>query len=393
MLFRSVKKFVQAAGQTLDPSDRVMFLVDDDLFLGEDFDVLDLRLEDTQPMVAFSIGRGQPFSVTTVSAPLLDRSIVGPTLDERIAGATAAHELGHTYKLGDEYQTTRDSLYSLSTSALQDVERFENIQLDQTLRITHDPSSAATLRGANKVLPDVTRIKWNVHRISKASPASSITAVATGQRLAVAAGQPSRWTPGEFAFLRNSITLAKNILNEARYASIAVQIVAVDNAANTVDVSIPQGTDISVVGKNPLLYVPQKRKDGTTLGLIDPAVLAYLAAQGPFPNPVPCTGASGPHDNDAQPCPSIPNFSAPSVSSQAIGLYEGGLEVSCGVYRPAGRCKMRNYKDLEIVSTTGPQVKTEVVVVEFCFVCMYSIVDRLDPSQHEGLDKIYPRDC
>jgi hypothetical protein len=388
-----VQKFVQTAGQSLAPNDRVMFLVDDDVLLGEDFDVLDLRLEDTQPMVAFSIGDGQPFAITTVTAPLLDRTIVGPTLDERRAGATAAHELGHTYKLGDEYVTKRNSLGPFSTSALQDLERFENTQFDQTLRITHDPTSTQTLRGANKVLPDVTRIKWNVHRISKASPASAITAVAAGQQLAVAPGQASRWTPGEFAFLRNSITLAKNILNEARYAMIAVQVVSVDTSANKVVVSIPQGTDVTVVGTNPLLYVPQKRKDGTTVGLIDPAVLAYLAAQGPFVNPVSCTGTWTPQDNAAQPCPSIPSFSAPSVQSQAIGLYEGALGSSCGVYRPAGRCKMRNYNDIAILSTTGPQVKTEVVIVEFCFVCLYSIIDRLDPSQHEGLDKIYPRDC
>jgi hypothetical protein len=61
-----------------------------------------------------------------------------------------------------------------------------------------------------------------------------------------------------------------------------------------------------------------------------------------------------------------------------IGLYEGGNGNSCRVYRPAGGCKMRNQ------SGEGREG-------EFCFVCKYLIVNRVDAGQHDRLDDEYPR--
>jgi hypothetical protein len=58
-----------------------------------------------------------------------------------------------------------------------------------------------------------------------------------------------------------------------------------------------------------------------------------------------------------------------------IGLWEGGFYVDCGVYRPAGRCRMRSNHE-----------KT----LPFCHVCKYLMVDRVDPTQHPALDAFYP---
>jgi hypothetical protein len=60
-----------------------------------------------------------------------------------------------------------------------------------------------------------------------------------------------------------------------------------------------------------------------------------------------------------------------------IGVYEGGGYVECGIFRPAGRCRMRTGLD-----TTIP----------FCHVCRYLIVDAIDPSKHGELDsKMYSK--
>jgi len=67
---------------------------------------------------------------------------------------------------------------------------------------------------------------------------------------------------------------------------------------------------------------------------------------------------------------------APKDRGDIVGLYEGANYHDCGVFRPAGRCKMRKG-----MSTTQP----------FCHVCRYVIVDTIDPTLHGDLDKLYPQ--
>jgi hypothetical protein len=69
-------------------------------------------------------------------------------------------------------------------------------------------------------------------------------------------------------------------------------------------------------------------------------------------------------------------FIPPPVPAPAdiIGIYEGGGLHDCGVFRPAGRCKMRDG------TAQG---------FPFCHVCRYVIVDRVDPTKHGELDDLY----
>jgi hypothetical protein len=72
------------------------------------------------------------------------------------------------------------------------------------------------------------------------------------------------------------------------------------------------------------------------------------------------------------------------VKADTLGLYEGGGDISCDIYRPSGRCKMRNPGDLD---SNG-----RITFDEFCFVCQYVLVELNDASKHEALDNDYPRD-
>jgi hypothetical protein len=65
----------------------------------------------------------------------------------------------------------------------------------------------------------------------------------------------------------------------------------------------------------------------------------------------------------------------PANPQDIIGIYEGGGGHDCGVFRPAGRCKMRQGDDASVV---------------FCHVCRYAIVDFVDPGKHGELDLLYP---
>ena len=68
----------------------------------------------------------------------------------------------------------------------------------------------------------------------------------------------------------------------------------------------------------------------------------------------------------------IANFKPPCKSYKLVGLYEGGSRWTGMVYRPAGLCKMRDQKG-----------------GEFCHVCKYLIVNRVDPGNHALMDKKY----
>jgi hypothetical protein len=73
------------------------------------------------------------------------------------------------------------------------------------------------------------------------------------------------------------------------------------------------------------------------------------------------------------------NFRRPPgliADADLIGVYEGAWYRECGVFRPAGRCRMR----------TGFQD-----TIPFCHVCRYLIVDAVNPGVHAALDDIYSK--
>jgi hypothetical protein len=389
-----IRRYISAAGFTVKPDDRVVFLIDDDLVGGLHVDVEGIPAV-SPPTVTASVGRKAWITNVVAAGALLDRTISGASLDEANAGALLAHELAHTYALGDEYEDNRKRTHSAINSRM--FERYENIQHDISLRLA---GNSNPLRGDPSHVPplpagvlDVKRIKWNIHRVAKISPASQIAVVSGHYRLTLARGQASRWGAGERAFLRNSLLVPKDVRLEPRTTAISIQVITTDLNHDTVDVQVPAGFDIATLGPRPLLYVAKTNSHGAELALIDPAVLAFLGTNGPFPKGQPCLDGDPDHYNDDRACPPIPNFSRPSNHADAIGLYEGGGNYSCDVYRPAGRCKMRKWNDTVIESTTGPAVIHRTEIVGFCFVCSYILVDRIDATQHERLEKDYPRDC
>lgn len=75
----------------------------------------------------------------------------------------------------------------------------------------------------------------------------------------------------------------------------------------------------------------------------------------------------------------ITDFKPPCKSYKLVGIYEGGGTYTGMVYRPSGLCKMRKSSD----AGTGDG--------EFCHVCKYLIVNRVDPGLLAILDgKHYP---
>ena len=71
----------------------------------------------------------------------------------------------------------------------------------------------------------------------------------------------------------------------------------------------------------------------------------------------------------------IPALSRPPSRNlpRIVGLYEGGHGYYCNLYHPSGYCIMRASQDIS----------------NFCHVCCYVLVDKLDPSLHVEVDKQY----
>jgi hypothetical protein len=85
-----------------------------------------------------------------------------------------------------------------------------------------------------------------------------------------------------------------------------------------------------------------------------------------------------PNSNPDEPV-DVPGFKAPCDRYKLIGIYEGAQYATGMAYRPTGLCKMRRQ------SEDGPGDG------EFCHVCKYLIVSRIEPALHGLLDlRYYP---
>jgi len=137
---------------------------------------------------------------------------------------------------------------------------------------------------------------------------------------------------------------------------------------------------------------------GSSKGLISQRVLDYLKGSIPDLPPLPLyirditTCMSDKLDSESKFPPetlwtklSNQQWKNNNRTADLIGLYEGGGGYGCGIYRPAGRCKMRESS----LSDSFDFSKRDLRSTDFCFVCMYLIVEQIDPSVLQELDRYY----
>jgi hypothetical protein len=163
---------------------------------------------------------------------------------------------------------------------------------------------------------------------------------------------------------------------------LPVTVTAGSNATTDVDMStfahdlflahFSAGTSYSVI--RPL------RVAGDEIKLVAAPILKHINdSNGPLNAPpgtptAACVAASSSSSNMTP--TNLPALSRmPRTKADIVGIYEGGAYHDCGVFRPAGRCRMRENN-----------VDTNV----FCHVCRYTIVDAINPAAHGDLDKLYP---
>jgi hypothetical protein len=293
-----------------------------------------------------------------------------------------SHEFSHII-LGDEYHADHEGESRLRPDNPNHQEAARGITLFSNLTHIGVVGSTTTPEAI-----DPGRIKWGKwHRIamadSLAAPAANVGSPISGEieiRLRTRQGQ--RWKALEGSVTQR-VFLRNKDLNENRPHSTARLLgpLSVVSASANGDTLVLSGGNVSGPDDFPqgsTLYLP-------LLGsptLIHSNVMQHLASTGrPFSHSTNCAAFVS-NGSSGEPDPDIANFIYPSNRYEVIGIYQGGGGFNCGVYRPAGMCRMRSY---DRQAPRGDTKRTK-----FCFVCQYALVNELDPAQHEHINNEYP---
>ena len=195
-------------------------------------------------------------------------------------------------------------------------------------------------------------------------------------------GKVSRWRKGERAFLHSGSggeVIELFITADPAVAQNTITLRTI-SLFNTLPGSLNEYKAGSILSED------RQYKDNSEKFVAERAVIDHMRDRKiPLSNnfkdsaPDGCRELLGKEDTEADKPPvNIGGMKRLCKDYRLIGLYEGGNSHTCRVYRPAGGCKMRNQSDQ---GSEG----------EFCFVCKYLIVNRVDAGQHERLDGQYPR--
>lgn len=300
---------------------------------------------------------------------------------------TFAHELAHTFGLGDEY--AEESATYTGTEA--DLDIWANLTTFATVLgpdvDPNDPNAPKQVR--------FNHIKWNWHRIRKAC----VMARPLGMRLGglylafVRKGTGFQFAKGDFVRLRQRDTRkvigTDPVTSNVEFVVDSVSADDLDPPHNPALMTIvlkneSVGINIDSFGAGSIVYMPIAAAPPS-----DPVLQPYqtLVAPGgerlmnkigstmlgavcdpsaPGGTQVPAVGEHG--DPDGK----IAADDLPGV----VGVYFGGRLFACGILHPTGHCMMR---------TTGEDTS------RFCPVCRYALVDRIDPDQHWWIDREYEK--
>jgi IgA Peptidase M64 len=295
---------------------------------------------------------------------------------------TVAHEFGHSFNLDDEYETSRGDGKGADAgdSAGDNIARLGFLRVDPNLR---------------KLDPD--KVKWFQLQRMEVSSRLLADSVAAPGRITVTVGRDAigKWVDVKAEAKKESreanVSLRNFKVVEGRQLPLAsgddqflprLDIGEINEEAGTLVLTgseMPASPAKFVKGST--LYLPKRAENGDLLYAVEAKVLEHLKAPGAKQGLPLNLNEERVLPNDKNDVPrTIPGFEAPCRPSTLIGIFEGADEFAGAHYRPAGACKMR---------TSG---ESDQGGGEYCFVCKWLIVNRVDPSFHAILSKkFYPK--
>ncbi|HTF04400.1 MAG TPA: hypothetical protein VK826_10250, partial [Bacteroidia bacterium] len=346
-----------------------------------------------------------PFDATAVTADKVDSMC-----------DTLTHELGHSLVLGDEYEEISGAAAGVSAH------RMDNLTfLDLIHHTTGTPNEI-----------DPSRLVWaSLHRVSRSDRIISATWNLTNvnaitAELRIAPASVSQWPTTTPVFIREfrrndwfvtvdygGIHIRNTMISTMPRAGEdplvvleTISISAADATTGVLTISVPKAKfpaawqalpdpdfRTRVNGLNwsgALLFLPLVR-DGVTLKLADSEVMQFMTTNHmPLTNNRSgagvCGTASATADNPPGTVINTTLRNLPTHTFRIIGAYEGGDHNTCTVYRPTGFCRMRNSSGMP----DGSAIVDPAFVSEFCYVCQYLIINRINPAKLVLLEANYP---
>jgi hypothetical protein len=295
--------------------------------------------------------------------------------ESRDLANTVAHEFGHSFALGDEYEGADgdDPQANLTVDY-----PYDNITF---LGVIHLAAG-----GPRDI--DPAKVKWlGLPRMAASDRllADSV-AQAGGIDVLIDHRFVARWkkamTKGEQVVLRafglNASPLQLPLKSGPSDLLTNLRVLSVDETTGLLRLGGPGLPAAPATFKTgSFIYVPLL--DGATAKTVGQRkVIDFIAGRkAPLNIDPDHVRSSSKFDNPVD----IPDFSAPCTSSRLVGVYEGAAQYAGGDFRPTGQCKMRSHA----ASESGGEG-------EFCFVCKWLIVNNVDPGLHAVLDHLfYPR--
>ncbi|ANN19114.1 hypothetical protein SD37_28150 [Amycolatopsis orientalis] len=285
------------------------------------------------------------------------------------------HEFGHSFNLADEYEDAG------STNDAPDAGSAVEKSADNVTRL-------GVVRVGTTRAIDAAKVKWTaLPRIEKSARLvkASVDDAGRGIKVFIDPRRIRDWSgfkgTADRVYLRKIAPTALGVqlplgTSPAEYVpELSVVDVDPSNGGLTLKgATMPQPSQYAGFAAGSLLYVPMKRS-GQALSVVREDVLAFLKTTKKPMN-------SDPNHVDANTGPDIPlpigGVDPGFLPRGLLGVYEGADHWPGGNYRPAGECKMR---DQSALGDSG----------QFCHVCKWLIVNRVDPAWHAWLeDRFYP---
>jgi hypothetical protein len=319
----------------------------------------------------FTASTGQAAGADVTLSTIAGTDVTPDRLNLQITiyASVVSHEFGHALHLGDEYGG--------------------NDKYDPNI---HPIPSDPNLQPDTLLFPlssNADKIKWLWPRVSKAGvldgppdfqgdpdPVQFLVRLRKGD------GKP--FAKGDLVRIRESPV--RRGASSDPFAGILLQIdLPVTGDVISVTYVEPSGPHVDLSLFNPsktLILICTSIQPKTEFLLVSRRILnVMIDRNGPLTMPragQPCVVGTGSTVMSPKDLPKLSN--GPKNSADIVGLYEGGGHHDCGVFRPAGRCRMRSGFN---------------ATIPFCHVCRYLIVDAVDPTKHGDLDsklydKVYP---
>jgi hypothetical protein len=322
---------------------------------------------------------------TAPDTPIMQRSSV--TFPPKTASITdtLAHEFGHAFGLGDEYEGNDGDEWNFK--------KREDFPFDNLTRLGAIFANGVVNAQTNEIAyanrkVDPAKVKWFALERMQLSDAllEPARTVPGGVKLTIDRCHIGQWLKAKQAnrevFLRETGLKHEQLPlpTGAPHFLSGLKIVSVDAATGTLVVTRsglpPIGSP--VFQRDAVLFIPLRGPvpANKPLTVVEPEVLAFLATNGtPLNTNTDNVRSNWGHDSPV----AIPHLRPPLQDYKLIGVYEGAATWAGATYRPAGACKMRHH------FAAGEHA-------QFCHVCKWLIVNRVNPTLHALLDaKLYPR--